>query len=135
MIRGHVRVCVRVKLCGGGGGRSPVWPNWRPPVGSLPIGEAHGAGQGCIPVLPLDQCDMHLSQNLARCPRTTLEGGVVALWLPPGQLDGISSTSPSLPCCTVCCVCIGAFAAGGARGSKAASMAYSIWQFPQKGCP
>ena len=26
-------------------------------------------------MLPLDQCDMHLGQNLARCPRTTLEVG------------------------------------------------------------
>ena len=32
-------------------------------------------GSGCIPVLPLDQCDMHLGENLARCPRTTLEVG------------------------------------------------------------
>ena len=29
-------------------------------------------------MLPLDQCDMHLSHNMARCPRTTLE---VGLWL------------------------------------------------------
>ena len=29
----------------------------------------------CVPVLPLDQCVMHLGQNLARCPRTTLEVG------------------------------------------------------------
>ena len=45
-------------------------------------------------MLPLDQCDMHLGQNLPRCPRTTLEVRVVALWLPPGQLHGNSSTSP-----------------------------------------
>ena len=43
-----------------GSGRSPLW-------------QAFGAGQGCIPVLPLG--DMHLGQNLARCPRTTLEVG------------------------------------------------------------
>ena len=47
--------------------------HWRPRVGSLPIGEAHGAGQGCVPVLPLDQCT--LGHNLARCPKTTLEVG------------------------------------------------------------
>ena len=35
----------------------------------------------------------------------------------------------------MCCVCIGALTAGGAQGSEAASTAYSIWQFPQKGCP
>ena len=47
-----------------------------------------------------------LDQNLARCPRTTLEVRVVAPWLPPGQLHGNSSTSPSWPCCPVCCVCV-----------------------------
>ena len=50
----------------------PVWPHWRPWVGSLPIGEAHGAGQGCVPVFSA-MCT--LGQNLARCPRTTLEVG------------------------------------------------------------
>ena len=45
-----------------------------------------------------------LGQNLARCPRATLEVGVVAPWLPPGQLHGISSTSPSSPCCPACCL-------------------------------
>ena len=83
-------------------------------------------------MLPLDQCDMHLGQNLARCPRTTLEARVVALWLPPGQLHGMSSTSPSSPCCPVCCMCIGASTAGGARGSEAASTAYSFGDFPRK---
>ena len=63
-----------------------------------------------------------LDQILARCPRTTLEVRVVAPWLPPGQLHGNSSTSPSWPCCPVCCVCDGAITAGGARGSEAASM-------------
>ena len=43
--------------------------------GRSPLEQAHGAGQGCVPVLPLDQCDMHLGQNLACCPRTTLEVG------------------------------------------------------------
>ena len=43
--------------------------------GRSPLQQAFGAGQGCVPVLPLDQCDMHLGQNLARCPRTTLEVG------------------------------------------------------------
>ena len=58
--------------------------------------------------------------------------GVVALWLPPGQLHGMSSTSPSSPCCPVCCMCIGASTAGGARGSEAASTAYSFGDFPRK---
>ena len=58
--------------------------------------------------------------------------GVVAPWLPPGQLQGMSSTSPSSPCCPVCCMCIGASTAGGARGSEAASTAYSFGDFPRK---
>ena len=53
----------------------PVWPHRHPRVGSLPNGEAHCAGQGCVPVLPLNQCICTLSQNLARCPRTTPEVG------------------------------------------------------------
>ena len=42
------------------------------PPYSRPSVQATGS---CIPVLPLDQCDMHLGQNLARCPRTTREVG------------------------------------------------------------
>ena len=113
----------------------PVWPHWRPRVGSLPIGEAHSADQGCVPVLPLDQCDMHFRPEPGSLPQDHPGSGVVAPWLPLGQLHGISSTSPSSPCCPVCCDCMGAFTAGGARGSEAASTAYSIWRFLQKRCP
>ena len=74
-----------------------------------------------------------LDQNLARCPRTTLEVRVVAPWLPPGRLHGNSSTSPSWPCCPVCCVCDGAITAGGARGSEAASMPTHSATFSEKG--
>ena len=42
------------------------------PHHSRPTVQARGV---CVPVLPLDQCVMHLGQNLARCPRTTLEVG------------------------------------------------------------
>ena len=73
--------------------------------GRSPIGEAHGAGQGCVPVLPLDQCDMHSRPDPGSLPQDHPGSGVVALLLPPGQLHGISSASPSLPCCPVCCVC------------------------------
>ena len=75
-------------------------PHWRPRVGSLPIGEVHGAGQGCVPVLPLDQCDMHFRPEPGSRPHDHPGSGVVAPWLLPGQLRGISSTSP-LAC--VCC--------------------------------
>ena len=76
-----VSVCLKcVSVCGGGGGspfftRSPggacmatlassgrVAPHY-----SRPTVQARGAS--------LDQCDMHLGHNLARCPRTTLEVG------------------------------------------------------------
>ena len=49
----------------------PVWLHWRPRVGLLPIGEAHGARQ-CG---PSTSAICTLGQNLARCPRTTLEVG------------------------------------------------------------
>ena len=42
-----------------------------------------------------------------------------------GQLHGISSKSPSLPCCPVCCVCDGATMVGSTCSSKVASMAYN----------
>ena len=74
--------------------------------GHSPFGEAHGAGQGCVPVLPLDQCDMHFRPDLGSLPRDHPGSGVLAPWLPPGQLHSGSSTSPSLPCCPTCCVCI-----------------------------
>ena len=65
----------------------------RPWVRSLPIGEAHGAGQGCSPGLPLDQCDMHFRPEPGSLPQDDPGSGVVAPWLLPGQLHGISSTS------------------------------------------
>ena len=63
----------------------PVRPHRRPRVGPLPIGEAHGAGQGCVPVLPLDQCDMHFRPDPGSLPQDHPGSGVVAPWLPPGQ--------------------------------------------------
>ena len=57
-----------------------------------PTVQARGASLCC----PSTSAISTLGQNLARCPRTTLEVGVVAPWLPPFQLHGISSTSPSL---------------------------------------
>ena len=47
----------------------------------------------------LDQCDMHLRPDPGSLPRDHPGSGVVAPWLPPGQLHGISSASP--------CVCVG----------------------------
>ena len=91
-----VCVCVYVCMCVWGGGVftglpvEPVWPHWRLRVGSLLIGEAHGAGQGCVPVLPLDQCDMHFGPEPGSLPQDHPGSGVVAPWLPQGQLHGIS---------------------------------------------
>ena len=80
-----------------GSGRSP-----------LVIGEAHGAGQGCVPVLPLDQCYMHCRPEPGSLPQDHPGSAVVAPSLPLGQLHGISYTSPSLPSCPVapCVVCV-----------------------------
>ena len=48
----------------------PVWPQWRPRVGSLPVGEAHGAGQGvCVCVCVSES----LSENVC-VYRTTNHG-------------------------------------------------------------
>ena len=68
-------VCVCVCLCAG-------YPHcyqvsrlslygilWHPRVGSLPIGEAHGAGQGCVCVLPLHQWDMHFRPEPGSLPQ------------------------------------------------------------------
>ena len=52
----------------------PVWPHWRPRVGSplvRPTVQARGASLCC----PSTSAICTLGQNLARCPRTTLEVG------------------------------------------------------------
>ena len=104
--------------------------------GVLGSGHSHRSrptvhAQGASLCYPSTSVICTLDQNLARCPRTTLEVRVVAPWLPPGQLHGNSSTSPSSPCCPVCCVCDGAITAGGARGSEAASMPTHSATFPE----
>ena len=88
--------------------------------------------QGASLCYPSTSVICTLDQNLARCPRTTLEVRVAAPWLPLGQLHGNGSTSLSWPCCPVCCVCDGAITAGGARGSEAASMPTHSATFPER---
>ena len=124
--------CSNCEVCGGGGGGdchfyqvSRISPYGH--SGVLGSGHSHRSrptvrAQGASLCYPSTTVICTLDQNLARCPRTTPEVRVVAPWLPPGQLHGNSSTSPSWPCCPVCCVCDGAITAGGARGSEAASM-------------
>ena len=113
----------------------PVWPHWRPRVGLLPIIAGLRCRPGVHPCIAPRPVRYALRPEPGSLPQDHPGSGVVAPWLPLGQLHGNSSTSPSSPCCPVCCVCIGVFTAGGARGSEAASTAYSIWRFPQKGCP
>ena len=126
-------------LCVGGGGRGvspflpglpvgPVWPHWHPRVGSLPIIAGLRCRPGVRPCIAPRPVRYALRPDPGSLPQDHPGSGVVAPWLPPGQLHSISSASPSSPCCPVCCVCIGAFTAGGARGSEAASTAYSIWR-------
>ena len=105
--------------------------------GALGSGHSHRSrptvrAQGASLCYPSTSVICTLDQNLARCPRTTLEVRVVAPWLPPGRLHGNSSTSPSWPCCPVCGVCDGAITAGGARGSEAASMPTHSATFPER---
>ena len=66
----------------------PVWPHWRPRVGLLPI----IAGLRCRP--GVHPCIALRPVRYALWP----DPGMVALWLPPGQLHGNSPTSPSSPC-------------------------------------
>ena len=137
---GRVFVCVCVCVCGYSRFYQvfpvgPVWPHWRPRVGSLPNIAGLRCRPGVHPCIAPRPVRYALRPEPGSLPQDHPGSGVVAPWLPPGQLHGNSSTSPSSPCHPVCCVCIGVFTAGGARGSEAASMADSIWRFPQKGCP
>ena len=45
--------------------------------------------RGASPVLPLDQCDMHVRPEPGSLPRDHPGSGVVAPWLMPGQLHGM----------------------------------------------
>ena len=105
-------------VCGGGGGGRHFYQVSRWSLhghtgvlgsGHSPLVQAHGAGQGCFPVLPLDRCDMHFRPDPGALPQDHPGSGVVAPWPPPGQLHGNSSTSPSSPCRPVCCVCFWGF--------------------------
>jgi hypothetical protein len=113
----------------------PIWPHWRPRVGSLPIRAGLRYRPGVRPCVAPRPVQYALRPEPGSLPQDHHGSGVVPPWLPSGHLHNNSSMSPSSPCRPVCCVCIGAFTAGGARGSEAASPAYSIWRFPQKGCP
>ena len=112
-----------------------VWPLWRPRVGSPPIIAGLRCRPGVHPCIAPRPVLYALRPEPGLLPQDHPGSGVVAPWLPLGQLHGNSSMRPSSPCHPVCCVWIGAFTAGGARSSEAASTAYSIWRFPQKGCP
>ena len=69
--------------------------------GRSPFQQAFNAGQGCIPVLRLDQCDMHLGQNLARCVC------VCALPIaPPMEVLFIAITSRRWQFFDSMCVCV-----------------------------
>ena len=113
----------------------PVWPHWRPRVGSPPIIAGLRCRPEVCPCIAPRPVRYTLRPEPGSLPQDHPGSGVVAPWLPLGQLHGNSSMSLSSPCRPMCCVCIGAFTAGGARGSEAAPTAYSIWRFPQKGCP
>ena len=125
-------------MCWGGGGYyqvfpvGPVWPHWRPRVGSLPIITGLRCRPGVHPCIVPRPVRYALRPEPGSLPQDHPGSGVVAPWLPAGQLHGNSSTSLSSPCRPVCCVCIVAFTAGGAHGSEAASTAYSFGDFARK---
>ena len=66
-LRACVYVCVCVCLC----------------QGFTIFTRRFGTGQGCVTVLPLDQCDMHSRPEPGFLPQDHPGSGVVALWLPP----------------------------------------------------
>ena len=80
-----------------------------------------GQGRPCV---PLDQCNMHSGRQPGLLPHDHPGSGLVAPWLPPGHLHGISSMSLSsyvVPCvvcvswgmcgerCACVCVCVCVF--------------------------
>ena len=90
-------VCVWVCVCVGGGGGctvqpgsspdTPVWPHWHPRAWLLHFGVGlAGLGIGACPRVPLTQCNMKLGQEPSLLPQDRPRIGVVAPWLPPGQL-------------------------------------------------
>ena len=91
----------------------PIWPHWRPRVGLLSLIAGLQCRPGVRPCIAPRPVRYALRPDPGSLPQDHPGSGVVAPWLPLGQLHGISSASPSSPCCPVCCVCIGAFTAGG----------------------
>ena len=59
--------------------------------------QASGTGQGCVPVLPLNQCDMHSRPEPGSLPQDHAGSGVVAPWLLLGQLHSIEPVIAVLP--------------------------------------
>jgi hypothetical protein len=57
-------------------------------------------------VLPLDQCDMHFRPEPDSLPQDRPGNGVVAPWLPPGQLHSINSTMCVWCVCVSVCLCV-----------------------------
>ena len=69
----------------------PVWPHWRPRVGSLPIIAGLRCRPGVHPCIAPRPVRYALRPKPGSLPQDHPESGVVALWLPPGQLHGNSS--------------------------------------------
>ena len=139
LVCGVASVCVCVCVCAGGYCHfyqvSRISPYGH--SGVLGLGRSHRSrptvrAQGASLCYPSTSVICTLDQNLARCPRTTLEVRVVAPWLPPGQLHGNSLTGPSWPCCAVCCVCWGNHSWWCSR-QRGGIHAYSFSDFLRKG--
>ena len=98
MERDILCVCVCVSVCMWyypfyrGFPVGPVWPHWRPRVGSLPIIVGLQCRRGVRPGVAPRTVRYALGPEPSPLPQG--HPGVVALWLPPGQLHSNSSTSP-----------------------------------------
>ena len=92
----------------------PVWPHWRPRVGSLPIIAGPRCRPGVRPCIAPQPVRYALRPEPGSLPQDHPGSGVVAPWLPPGQLHGISSASPCV--CVCVCVCVSGWVGVGVGG-------------------
>ena len=77
-------------------------------------------------MLPLDQCDMHLGQNLARCPKTVASAGPA----PRHEFD-----EPVIAMLPRVLYVYWGFHSWWCSRQRGGLHGLLIWRFPQKGCP
>ena len=110
----------------------PVWPHWRPRVRSLPIIAGPRCRPRVRPCIAPRPVRYALGPEPGSLPQDHPGSGVVAPWLPPGQLHGISSASPSSPCCPVLCVYWGFSQLVGLAAARRPPRPTQFGDFPRK---